>query len=152
MATFRKMIERLPKIASLAELKPGDALIISGVTSGVEKDRLTATNIIAGVEPILQSAPSRQGGQATGGDWGTRRDERASISAFFKFPSNMNTDFMNYRVLRVLFAAILFLSVVSAQDSTGNQPSARRPNPAGGVLRGTVKDGTGGVIPEQESL
>ncbi len=64
-----QMIERLPK-SPLAELKPGDALIISGVTSGVEKDRLTATNIIAGVEPILQSAPSRQGGQATGGDWG----------------------------------------------------------------------------------
>ena len=63
------MIEHLPAI-SLSELKPGDAVVISGVATGEDGSRLLATNIIAGVEPILQSAPARQGGQATGGDWG----------------------------------------------------------------------------------
>lgn len=64
-----QMIEHLPAI-SLSELKPGDAVVISGVATGEDGSRLLATNIIAGVEPILQSAPARQGGQATGGDWG----------------------------------------------------------------------------------
>jgi hypothetical protein len=64
-----QMIDRLPKIA-VADLKPGDALVISGVAAGAGNGQLVANNIIAGVEPILQSAPARQGGQATGGDWG----------------------------------------------------------------------------------
>ncbi|HEY7304500.1 MAG TPA: DUF5666 domain-containing protein [Bryobacteraceae bacterium] len=63
-----QMIERLPAIG-ISDLKPGDALVISGVAAG-SSSRLLATSIIAGVEPILQSAPSRSGGQAMGGDWG----------------------------------------------------------------------------------
>ncbi len=64
-----QMIERLPKI-ELSELKPGDAVVISGVATGADNSQLLATNIIAGVEPILQSAPNRAAGQALGGDWG----------------------------------------------------------------------------------
>ncbi len=63
-----QMIERLPAI-SLSELKPGDAVVITGVVAD-GGSQLLATNIIAGVEPILQAAPARQGSQAMGGDWG----------------------------------------------------------------------------------
>jgi len=62
-----QMLERVPKI-TLADLKPGDALVISGVALGADNSHLLATGIIAGVEPILQSAPQRQG--SVGGDWG----------------------------------------------------------------------------------
>ncbi len=64
-----QMIERLPPI-SVSDLKPGDAVVVSGVETGAGSSRLLATNIIAGVEPILQSAPARSGGESTGGDWG----------------------------------------------------------------------------------
>jgi hypothetical protein len=63
-----QMIERLPKI-SVSDIKPGDAVVVSGAASGTG-NQLIATHVIAGVEPILQSAPARQGGQALGGDWG----------------------------------------------------------------------------------
>lgn len=63
------MIDQLPKI-SLSDLKPGDALVISGVVTDAASGQLLANNIIAGVEPILQSAPAGQRGAATGGDWG----------------------------------------------------------------------------------
>ncbi|MGI9073211.1 MAG: hypothetical protein ACR2JB_18300 [Bryobacteraceae bacterium] len=61
-----QMIERLPKMA-VSDLKPGDAVIVSGA-AGADKSQLVATNVIAGVEPIFQSAPSRQG-RSPGGDW-----------------------------------------------------------------------------------
>ncbi len=61
-----QMIERLPKI-SISELKPGDAVIVSG-GSGGDKTQLTATNIIAGVEPLFVSAPPRAG-QNAGSSW-----------------------------------------------------------------------------------
>lgn len=65
------MIERTPKIA-LTDLKAGDALVISGVATGAAGTSfLLANTIIAGVEPILQSAPAqRGGGRSLGGDWG----------------------------------------------------------------------------------
>jgi hypothetical protein len=62
-----QMLERVPKIA-LTDLKPGDAVVVSGVALGTDNARLLATGVIAGVEPILQSAPTRQG--SVGGDWG----------------------------------------------------------------------------------
>jgi len=62
-----QMLERVPKI-SISELKPGDALVISGVSLGADNSHLLATGVIAGVEPILQSAPQRQ--SSLGGDWG----------------------------------------------------------------------------------
>jgi Domain of unknown function (DUF5666) len=61
-----QIIERLPKI-SVSDLKLSDAVIVSGAT-GTDHSQLVATNIIAGVEPILQSAPARQG-RSPGGDW-----------------------------------------------------------------------------------
>ena len=60
------MIQRLPKIA-LSDLKPGDAVVVSGGI-GDDRSELTATSVIAGVEPILASAPSR--GQSSAlGNW-----------------------------------------------------------------------------------
>ena len=60
-----QMIERLPKI-SISELKAGDAVIVSG--GGSDKSRLTAINIVGGVEPLFASAPPRAG-QNTAGAW-----------------------------------------------------------------------------------
>jgi len=65
-----QMIDRTPTIA-LTDLKPGDALVISGVATGADNSKLLANTIIAGVEPILQSAPAqRGGGRSMGSDWG----------------------------------------------------------------------------------
>lgn len=61
-----QMLERVPKI-SLTDLKPGDAVVISGVAEGADKSRLLASSIIAGVEPIFQSAPAQQSRSL--GDW-----------------------------------------------------------------------------------
>lgn len=61
-----KMIERAPAI-SVSDLKPGDAIVISGTAAGAGTTNLIASSIIAGVEPIFQSAPPRQGRSL--GDW-----------------------------------------------------------------------------------
>jgi Cu/Ag efflux protein CusF len=61
-----QLLESVPQI-SISDLKPGDAVVVSGANAS-DKSRLFATNIIAGVEPIFQSAPPRQG-QSLGGDW-----------------------------------------------------------------------------------
>jgi len=62
-----QMLERVPAI-TLSELKPGDALVVSGSPSGDNKSALVASNVIAGVEPIFQSASPRQAQSL--GDWG----------------------------------------------------------------------------------
>ncbi|HEX4751157.1 MAG TPA: hypothetical protein VH302_16575 [Bryobacteraceae bacterium] len=62
-----QMIDRLPKI-SAGDLKNGDAVIVSGMPVNGDKTHLLATNVIAGVEPIFQSASPRQA-QALN-DWG----------------------------------------------------------------------------------
>jgi len=62
-----QMLERVPTI-TLSELKPGDALVISGSPSAENKSTLLASNVIAGVEPIFQSASPRQAQSL--GDWG----------------------------------------------------------------------------------
>ena len=62
----QEMIERLPQMR-LAELKPGDVVIVSS-TTGSDPSRATAITILAGAEPILmamQSGPARQAGQGT---------------------------------------------------------------------------------------
>ncbi len=65
-----QMLDRIPKIA-VSDLKQGDAVLISGAAVTPDNSRLIATNVIAGVEPIFQSAPPRQGGQSlNSGDWG----------------------------------------------------------------------------------
>jgi hypothetical protein len=62
-----QMIDRLPKI-STTDLKNGDAIIVSGMPVKGDKTHLLASNVIAGVEPIFQSASPRQA-QALN-DWG----------------------------------------------------------------------------------
>jgi hypothetical protein len=57
-------VDRSPKI-SLADLKPGDAIIVLS-TVGATPDQLTAITLVAGVEPIL-TAPGRK--EMALGDW-----------------------------------------------------------------------------------
>ncbi len=61
-----RMLERVPPI-NVSDLKAGDAVVISGAAPSGDKSRLVASSIIAGVEPIFQSAPPRQGQSL--GDW-----------------------------------------------------------------------------------
>jgi hypothetical protein len=56
---LQSMIERLPTL-SLAELKPGEALILS-CTSSEDPSRVTAITLLAGVEPLLRT--SSKGGR-----------------------------------------------------------------------------------------
>lgn len=61
-----RMLDRAPAIA-VSDLKTGDAVVVSGVAQGTDKAHLLASSIIAGVEPIFQSAPPQQGRSL--GDW-----------------------------------------------------------------------------------
>ena len=66
-----QMVQRLPPIA-FTDLKPGDAVVVSGVL-GSDKLRVIASTIIAGVEPLLQSQAGRarqgQGQSSEGLGW-----------------------------------------------------------------------------------
>ena len=62
---FQDMLERMPQI-KLADLKVGDAVMLSS-TSGTDGARVTAINLLAGVEPLLTAAP--KGGQDIFGQW-----------------------------------------------------------------------------------
>ncbi len=59
------MMERVPAI-TLAELKPGDALIISG-TGGSDSGVTLAITVMAGVEPLLTASPTGQ--SVLNGSW-----------------------------------------------------------------------------------
>ena len=61
---MESMLERMPAL-TLEELKPKDALIISS-TVGAEADKITAITLLAGVEPILTSAPKGRQGMVLG--------------------------------------------------------------------------------------
>lgn len=61
------MLERIPAITA-ADLKPGDAIVIWGLAAN-DPSTVVANTILAGVEPVLQSAPPRQG-QLLDSDWG----------------------------------------------------------------------------------
>src|ERR1051326_2185835 len=63
---LHQMLELLPQ-TNFAELKAGDAIIISS-TNGADRTNLTAITIVAGVEPILASAP-RSAGAVDLGSW-----------------------------------------------------------------------------------
>jgi hypothetical protein len=60
------MLERSPVLA-LADLKKGDALIISSSKSA-DGSSMTAFSLVAGVEPFLAAAP-RTAGQVDLGSW-----------------------------------------------------------------------------------
>jgi Cu/Ag efflux protein CusF len=62
---FQDMLERMPQI-KLADLKVGDAVMLSS-TTGTDGTRVTAINLLAGVEPLLTAAP--KGGQDIFGSW-----------------------------------------------------------------------------------
>lgn len=53
-----RMLEQMP-VVTLAELKPGDALIVSS-TVGTATDHITAITLLAGVEPILTKPGTRE--------------------------------------------------------------------------------------------
>lgn len=59
------MLERLPA-TTLADLKPGDVLIVSS-TVGADPTRLTAINVIAGADTLLAMMGPRQQQQGPGG-------------------------------------------------------------------------------------
>ena len=63
-----QLLERIPKI-SVSDLKPGDAVIATG-GAAAGSSGLTATNIIAGMEPVFQT-PQRRGdhSSAMSNDW-----------------------------------------------------------------------------------
>ncbi len=61
---LEQMIEKMPPL-NLTDLKPGDALVISS-TAGAQADKITAITLLAGVEPILTSAPKGRQGMALG--------------------------------------------------------------------------------------
>ena len=51
-----QMLDRLPAMP-LAELKPGDAIMVS-TTQGSDPGRVTAITLLAGVEPLLTASPT----------------------------------------------------------------------------------------------
>lgn len=63
---LQQILERMP-VLSLAELKKGDAVIVSS-SKGPGDSGVTAFAFVAGVEPFLAAAP-RTGGQVNLGSW-----------------------------------------------------------------------------------
>lgn len=61
---LQTMLERIPAVP-VTELKPGEAVIIAS-TRGADPSRMTAINILSGVEPLL-TAP--EGGRQALGSW-----------------------------------------------------------------------------------
>jgi hypothetical protein len=59
------MLERLPS-TSLADLKAGDMIVVSS-TVGADPTRVTAIQLVAGVEPIVAMMARRAGGGGGGG-------------------------------------------------------------------------------------
>lgn len=57
---FQEIVERLPPLA-IAELKPGDTIIVSS-TTGDEPSRVTAIALVAGVDALLNMMQQRMGG------------------------------------------------------------------------------------------
>jgi Cu/Ag efflux protein CusF len=64
-ADFQQALERMPAL-TLAEIKPGDALIISS-TKGADAAQVTAIVVVAGVEPLLASSSASPGLGGLGG-------------------------------------------------------------------------------------
>jgi hypothetical protein len=63
---LQQILERMPQL-SLAELKKGDAVIVSS-SKGPDDSAVTAFAFVAGVEPFLAAAP-RTAGQVNLGSW-----------------------------------------------------------------------------------
>jgi hypothetical protein len=63
-----RALESAPVI-TLADLKKGDAVMISS-SSGADSASVTAITLVAGVEPLLTAAPTRNGQDPGAGSWG----------------------------------------------------------------------------------
>jgi hypothetical protein len=62
---IQEMIDRQPQ-ATLANLKPGDVVIVSSA-AGADATRVTAITLLAGAEPVLVALQTRpQGGGRAG--------------------------------------------------------------------------------------
>lgn len=64
---LNRMLQRLPSI-TVSELKPGAAVVVWGM-QGRDPGSISANTVLAGVEPVLQSAAPRQN-QSLNSDWG----------------------------------------------------------------------------------
>jgi hypothetical protein len=56
----QQMLERMPPV-TLAELKPGTMIIVSS-TVGVDPTRVTAIQLVSGIEPLVAMMSRRSGG------------------------------------------------------------------------------------------
>jgi hypothetical protein len=63
-----RALEMAPVI-TIADLKNGDALMISS-SSGTDASTVTAITLVAGVEPLLTAAPTRNQQDPSSGSWG----------------------------------------------------------------------------------
>jgi hypothetical protein len=61
----QQMMERMPTVA-LADLKPGAMIVVSS-TVGADPTRVTAIQLVAGVEPLVAMMSRRPGGAGGGG-------------------------------------------------------------------------------------
>ncbi|MDQ3687294.1 MAG: hypothetical protein M3430_17105 [Acidobacteriota bacterium] len=57
---FAERLEQLPEV-TVAELKPGDTLIVSS-TAGTDPSRVTAIHLIAGAEALVNVMQQRRAG------------------------------------------------------------------------------------------
>lgn len=64
---LQQVLERMPPL-NLAELKKGDALLISS-SRGSDPAAVTALTLLAGAEPLLAAAPRMPGGSFNAGSW-----------------------------------------------------------------------------------
>jgi hypothetical protein len=62
---IQRLIENLPAL-SLADLKAGQMVVVSS-TVGADPTRVTAIQLVAGIEPIVAAMYARQGGRPAGG-------------------------------------------------------------------------------------
>jgi len=63
---FTEMLDRMPE-ATIAELKPGDTLIVSS-TAGTEPSRVTAIHLIAGADALVNMMTQRRARTGPGVD------------------------------------------------------------------------------------
>jgi hypothetical protein len=65
VADIQRLIENLPPL-SLADLKAGQMVVVSS-TVGADPTRVTAIQLVAGIEPLVAMMSPRQGGRPGGG-------------------------------------------------------------------------------------
>ncbi|HEV2708412.1 MAG TPA: hypothetical protein VGV59_21030 [Pyrinomonadaceae bacterium] len=80
---LQQMFENLPP-TTLAELKPGNMIVISS-TVGADPSRVTAIQVLSGIEPIMAMMAARQGGGRGPGGAGAGAGAGAAAGAGFGF-------------------------------------------------------------------